>query len=139
MNRTSIRFKKTAVQDLERLEQKVAAIESVLGNSTVFILKGVAEIDELTDIVQSRLTEKSSARQNDYKRRADTPEKHKKPAAPSLAQLEQRLESIEKVLKFGTIFALRGADSIDKVANVVEKRIEVRAILGDEGKRNLSR
>lgn len=56
----------TELSGMGRLARRVASIEKLLDCGRVFILKGVAEIDELTDIVRANLEEREAGGQNEH-------------------------------------------------------------------------
>lgn len=51
-----------------------------------------------------------------------------KPAAQSIEQLEKRIAKIEEQLKNGKILVFKGVADIEDIVDVVEARLEVRAI-----------
>lgn len=51
-----------------------------------------------------------------------------KPAAQSIEQLEKRIAKIEEQLKDGKILVFKGVADIEDIVDVVEARLEVRAI-----------
>ena len=51
-----------------------------------------------------------------------------KPAAQSIDQLEKRIAKIEEQLKNGKILVFKGVADIEDIVDVVEARLEVRAI-----------
>ena len=51
-----------------------------------------------------------------------------KPAAQSIEQLEKRIAKIEGQLKDGKILVFKGVADIEDIVDVVEARLEVRAI-----------
>ena len=51
-----------------------------------------------------------------------------KPAAQSIEQLEKRIAKIEDQLKNGKILVFKGVADIEDIVDVVEARLEVRAI-----------
>ena len=55
-------------------------------------------------------------------------EEKEKPAAQSIEQLEKRIARIEEQLKNGKILVFKGVADIEDIVDVVEARLEVRAI-----------
>lgn len=55
-------------------------------------------------------------------------EEKEKPAAQSIEQLEKRIAKIEEQLKDGKILVFKGVADIEDIVDVVEARLEVRAI-----------
>ena len=51
-----------------------------------------------------------------------------KPDAQSIEQLEKRIAKIEEQLKNGKILVFKGVADIEDIVDVVEARLEVRAI-----------
>ena len=57
-----------------------------------------------------------------------------KPAAQSIEQLEKRIAKIEEQLKDGKILVFKGVADIEDIVDVVEARLEVRAISRSVGR-----